>query len=293
MDYKISLVDMRDHAIDLKVRNLIKESYGDSKLLDEFHIHRNISLTNNINNSIFLVAHEEDEFIGCNGFIGNKFTYNGDEKYCYQSCWSATHPNHQRKGIFVNIQKKAEDILKGRDAGMIFGLPNDNSRPIFIHKLGFVEKSCNYVQLPNMGFLTDLFLNDFKGLIHPKDGLITVNEKEVYSLKKTHRSGVCEFEINKSYLWGRILHKKYLGISFNFFYVGGMKIDSLEDMRGIILQLKNLDVAYFQFSSCETNRYNELFKFWRKSSNNPFIFKFLNFPECKNIDISFGIIDVF
>jgi hypothetical protein len=291
MDYQISEVDFTDKEIDLKIRKLLQAAYNSNDLIDEFYVKRNISLRGNTNKSIFLVAHNGDEFIGCNGFIGNTFFLDGISRLCFQSCWSGTHPDHQRKGIFVNIQKKAETILSQRGAGMIFGLPNDNSRPIFVHKLDFLERDCNYVQIPSFLFLK-FFIND-KTFMTSNAGHIEADEKEVYMLKNNLRSGLLEFKVNDSYLWGKIATKNFLKIKIKYFDIGGMNIKEASDLERIFSKLKALNVAYFQFTSCAINRHNILFRHWRKSSNNPFIFKFLNFPKSDNINISLGAIDVF
>ena len=41
-DYKISLVDMSDSKIDLKVRKLVNLAYQSDNLMEPFRIHKNI-----------------------------------------------------------------------------------------------------------------------------------------------------------------------------------------------------------------------------------------------------------
>ena len=53
--------------------------------------------------------------MGCNAFIANDFNLNGREISCFQSCWSATHPNFQGRGIFISIQNEAKKILSSVD----------------------------------------------------------------------------------------------------------------------------------------------------------------------------------
>ena len=235
-DYKISLVDMSDSKIDLKVRKLVNLAYQSDNLMEPFRIHKNISLEENKNKSIFLVAHINNDFVGCNGFIGNKFFYNGNSFHCYQSCWSATHPSHQKKGIFVNIQQEAERILRKMGAGMIFGLPNNNSRPIFINKLGFVERSCDYLQIPNLPIPSSMI---FQQSYHDEYSSIRCDEKEVFLLKKRSGKDLHEFSVNSSYLWGKIVKKKKFGLNFNYFAIGGYRISNLDDLKKFYLKLEN------------------------------------------------------
>lgn len=290
-DYKISLVDMSDSKIDLKVRKLVNLAYQSDNLMEPFRIHKNISLEENKNKSIFLVAHINNDFVGCNGFIGNKFFYNGNSFHCYQSCWSATHPSHQKKGIFVNIQQEAERILRKMGAGMIFGLPNNNSRPIFINKLGFVERSCDYLQIPNLPIPSSMI---FQQSYHDEYSSIRCDEKEVFLLKKRSGKDLHEFSVNSSYLWGKIVKKKKFGLNFNYFAIGGYRISNLDDLKEILSKIRKMNILYVELVSCKSNQGNSFFKNWRNSKgNNPFIFKFLNLNEIKDINIFLGTIDVF
>ena len=55
-----------------------------------------------------------------------------------------------------------------------------------------------------------------------------------------------------------------------------------------------MNILYVELVSCKSNQGNSFFKNWRNSKgNNPFIFKFLNLNEIKDINIFLGTIDVF
>lgn len=56
-----------------------------------------------------------------------------------QSGDTMTHPNHQKKGLFIQLAKTTYDYCKTIGVELIFGFPNKNSYPGFIKHLGFTE----------------------------------------------------------------------------------------------------------------------------------------------------------
>lgn len=56
-----------------------------------------------------------------------------------QSGDTMTHPDHQKKGLFVALAKHTFDYCKTINIQAIFGFPNKNSYPGFINKLDFKE----------------------------------------------------------------------------------------------------------------------------------------------------------
>lgn len=56
-----------------------------------------------------------------------------------QSGDTMTHPDHQKKGLFVALAKHTFEYCKTIGISAIFGFPNQNSYPGFINKLNFQE----------------------------------------------------------------------------------------------------------------------------------------------------------
>ena len=56
-----------------------------------------------------------------------------------QSGDTMTHPDHQKKGLFIALAKHTFEYCKTINISAIFGFPNSNSYPGFIRKLNFTE----------------------------------------------------------------------------------------------------------------------------------------------------------
>jgi hypothetical protein len=56
-----------------------------------------------------------------------------------QSGDTMTHPDHQKKGLFIALANHTFEYCKSIKISAIFGFPNSNSYPGFINKLNFVE----------------------------------------------------------------------------------------------------------------------------------------------------------
>jgi hypothetical protein len=56
-----------------------------------------------------------------------------------QSGDTMTHPDHQKKGLFIALAKHTFEYCKTINISAIFGFPNSNSFPGFINKLNFKE----------------------------------------------------------------------------------------------------------------------------------------------------------
>ena len=78
-----------------------------------------------------------------------------------QSCDTMTHPDYQKKGLFVELAKQTFDFAKQSGIHFIFGFPNQNSFPTFIKKLGFTH-------MENMNRYTFHFSNNIYKILMRK-----------------------------------------------------------------------------------------------------------------------------
>src|SRR5215203_3685562 len=102
MTYTIEVIDITKKSVEDELRTLYKDAFDNPELLPPGYIYKN-TMTNASNPSFFLAAIEDGKIIGCNGFIAIDFFVKDKVYTCYQSCWSATHPKHQGRKVFVNI----------------------------------------------------------------------------------------------------------------------------------------------------------------------------------------------
>lgn len=65
--------------------------------------------------------------------------YENKDYLVAQSGDTMTHPEHQKKGLFISLAKHTFEHCKTININAIFGFPNQNSYPGFIQKLEFKE----------------------------------------------------------------------------------------------------------------------------------------------------------
>ena len=290
----IKEVDIDNPTIEAEIILLIGCAFSSEPLQPGF-LKKNIQPKSSSQSSLFLCAFEGKNMIGCNAFIANDFLFEDNLAVCYQSCWSATHPEHQGKRAFFKIQEEAKKIVKERRCSLIFGLPNSISRPIFVKKLNFSEQDSLLLRIPNIFFLRNLWIRTkYTKKINDKNTLIC-NEQQIIELKKNLNSEIIEIKRGSSLIWGKIQRKVKYGIKWNIFSIGGIDIKSSNDfsplMNGIFMQ----KCHFVEMVSCESNANNSMFRFWKNLDENKFIFFFLNQEESnfKNFNLTSGVGDTF
>jgi L-malate glycosyltransferase len=78
------------------------------------------------------VAEEAGKLIGVRAFMPWKFRYKGETFQAYRAVDTATHPDHQGKGIFKNLTLTLVDQLKNQGPSVIFNTPNHKSMPGYL-----------------------------------------------------------------------------------------------------------------------------------------------------------------
>lgn len=296
MSYSIQTVDIKDPWVEQQLIDLLKDAFGAEKPIPHGHLYKNTVTKMASGPTIFLAAIEEGKIIGCNGFMATDFIYNGKTLVSYQSCWSATHPKHQGRKIFVNIINEAKNILKAKGAGFIYGVPNNNSYPIFTKKLGFKEIPPVMVKIPNLPFLKSQYFKSHDTSIteYIENSFLPIEEQIVDLKRNISNREVLEIREGLSFIWGKIKTKEIkFGIKLRYFYLGGMELNDPGDYKTLIQKIFSIyKVNYIQIVSSKTNLYNRLLKHWKPALINSFIFYELN-STVDHINLFYGSIDVF
>lgn len=293
MIYTIEQINLADDNTELEIRQLIKSAFNEPLLLEKGFIAKNINSKED-KSAFFLAAKENGKIIGCNAFIAYNCYLNGQIFNGYQSCWTATHPSHQGKKVFVNLINKAKEILKLEGAGFLYGVANNNSNPIFTKKLGFTEFQSKTLRILNIPFYRKIYFNAVT-LIENENNCF-INEEQVKLHKESQSlENLITIKNKKSWIWGKVINKNKFGIKFSVFLLGGIIIDSRSDLDYIIGEVfSKYKVAYIEIISSETHSCISLFKRWKKSKGrNGFIFFNLNLPTFNKLDLMIGSIDVF
>ena len=74
------------------------------------------------------------------GVFPTEMNFEGQKVLAAQSGDTMTHPNHQKKGLFIQLALMTYDLCKELNFSFVFGFPNQNSHHGFIKYLNFFEK---------------------------------------------------------------------------------------------------------------------------------------------------------
>ncbi|WP_169566127.1 GNAT family N-acetyltransferase [Sneathiella limimaris] len=103
---------------------------------------------NNTSGGYAIFAHTDNEIAATCFLTGRSVCSGNKEILAYEIGGTNTSPNHQRKGLFTKLVKKAVEIaFENRDIALIYGTPNDRSGPGY-RKLGFA-----FTDFPNSKLL--------------------------------------------------------------------------------------------------------------------------------------------
>lgn len=73
------------------------------------------------------------------GVLPCYFSMEGQLLLVAQSADTMTHPLHRKKGLFVILAQRTYELCQRSGIQLVFGFPNQNSYPAFIHRLGWVS----------------------------------------------------------------------------------------------------------------------------------------------------------
>jgi len=291
---RIVQLDIDDPYCEQEIINLISLAFRSEKV-KKGYLKKYIQAESTTQRSIFLGAFEGEKIIGCNAFIANDFFFNDSSALCFQSCWSATDPQYQGQGVFFKIQEMAKIILKEKGALLIYGLPNQISRPIFTKRLHFSEEELHSVRIPNIKFLRNIWVNKFSERNHILHNSLISNEPQIIELKKNLSPAIIKINISNSLVWGKISTRRKLGYDWRIFSIGGLSIDSDKDFQLLIKEVFRQRCHFIEIASCKLNTNNHLFRFWKNINHSKFIFFFLNAEakSFKNFNLMGGVSDTF
>jgi len=181
-----------DHSDIPGILRVLKASLGETSSKKTEAVWRYKHINNPFGESLVLVAEEESEIIGVRAFMRWQWQ-KGDQIYsAFRAVDTATHPDHQGKGIFKKLTLKALEIGKERGEHFVFNTPNVQSKPGYL-KMGWEEvdklkihlrplnllqlnnKELEYETLGNENLIKELLnyhLNELKAadrLFTPKD----------------------------------------------------------------------------------------------------------------------------
>ena len=188
---------------------LLKISLGESLMPKSERYWRWKHLGNPFGNSPVLLCWEGDTLIGVRAFMRWEWIYEGKIYSSLRAVDTATHPDHQGKGIFKKLTLALVDQCKAHGDQFIFNTPNKQSKPGYL-KMGWQEAG----NLPLvMGVQRPLKI--LSTLLSKGDGRISSDNSELaYFLnhpqlpeliKRNHRNEKVSTNISVQYLKWRYL----------------------------------------------------------------------------------------
>lgn len=137
------------HMNEYRIQRLTESSIDDLIILFQFCFNMKPEASSLINKHLY--CHGKNHFIGYIAYTKQNYpaafygvfpqilVYNNTEILYAQSGDTMTHPDHQKKGLFITLAKHTFELCKEVGIKGIFGFPNKNSYPGFINKLNFTE----------------------------------------------------------------------------------------------------------------------------------------------------------
>ena len=115
---------------------VLKASLGEVSSRKTEDVWRFKHVDNPFGKSLVLVAVEDGEIIGVRAFMRWEWQQKKKINKCYRAVDTATHPEHQGKGVFKKLTLKAIAIAKEENGDFIFNTPNEQSLPGYL-KMGW------------------------------------------------------------------------------------------------------------------------------------------------------------
>lgn len=125
---------------------LLKISLGESLMPKSERYWRWKHLENPFGQSPVLLCWEGHELIGVRAFMRWEWIDHGRVYHAVRAVDTATHPDHQGKGIFKKLTLSLVEYCKQRGDHFVFNTPNEQSRPGYL-KMGWEEAGKFPVQI--------------------------------------------------------------------------------------------------------------------------------------------------
>ena len=119
-----------------EIIKLLKASLGESLMPKSATYWRWKHFENPFGRSPVLLGVENDQLVGVRAFMRWKWEMNGDVFHAVRAVDTATHPDHQGKGIFKKLTLALVELCKINGDHFIFNTPNKQSEPGYL-KMGW------------------------------------------------------------------------------------------------------------------------------------------------------------
>ena len=245
----------------------------------------------------FLVgAHDGDEIVAVNGFIGHDVLVAGKASTAYQSCWSATDPRFTGRGLFRSIIEFAIAELRGK-AAFMFGFPNAVSEPIFLSKLGFQRTAMRRAVLSTRGpasLLQQQFRSSIIEDMLSNHDIVRFDTVSNFRWKSAERGDVVSVEHYGNQLWGKTQKRTIFGRSVTGMIAGGLEINRPQLIGHLLRQARrDLGVSFVRFLAAEGSIVATAARIPLTSRSEPFIHRVIDGPERMRFDAHVGLKDAY
>ncbi len=121
-----------------QIIEVLKASLGETSSKKTEEVWRYKHVENPFGKSLVLVAVENDSIIGVRAFMRWQWQLGNQVFSAFRAVDTATHPEHQRKGVFKKLTLNAIAIAKEQGDDFIFNTPNSQSLQGYL-KMGWAE----------------------------------------------------------------------------------------------------------------------------------------------------------
>lgn len=121
-----------------RVIKLLQKSLGESLLKKTTEIWNFKHVSNPFGESYVLLAEEEQTLVGVRAFMQWRWQMKDTIWVAYRAVDTATHPEHQGKGIFKRLTLQALEDVQRLNESFVFNTPNEKSKPGYL-KMGWKE----------------------------------------------------------------------------------------------------------------------------------------------------------
>ena len=240
--------------------------------------------------AIAFAARDGDRLVGFNAFIPFALRKGAERGIAYQSCWSATHPDYQGRGIWVSMMNQARSVL-AKEALFICGIPNPNSHPIMVRKLGYREVPVMHSLIPAFPGLASRWLQT--SLLRAPTGWVP--DESAIAETKNLGTELIEVRSGAGYAWGKRVASRWKRLPVTMLQVGGISIG--EDPACLKPLIEGLARQRGSMVHIVLSGSHELAPALRNlvplTGVRPFVVLDLQTTPCDPFNIMFGITDVF
>lgn len=121
-----------------KILEVLKASLGETSSQKTEKVWRFKHVDNPFGPSLVLLAVEDGKVIGVRAFMRWKWQRGQNIFSSFRAVDTATHPEHQGKGVFKKLTMRALEIGKENGDHLVFNTPNAQSKPGYL-KMGWEE----------------------------------------------------------------------------------------------------------------------------------------------------------